>query len=108
VAASVAAEATTTAPSGGANPNQARTQDGRTPLIIAASNGHVAAVRALLAAADIDLHHVDNFGETALIAAKEGKEELKEDDEEGRRKFDELIALLEQMIAATAAPMLEA
>jgi hypothetical protein len=56
----------------------------------------------------IDLHHVDNFGNTALTAAKEGKKKLEEDDEEGRRKFDEVIALLEQKIAATAAPKPEA
>ena len=75
---------------------------------MAADRGHPAAVRALLAAADIDLHHIDTYGDTALDAAKKAKKELKEDDEEGRRKFNEVIALLEQKIAATAASKAEA
>ena len=53
-------------------------------------------VRVLLAAG-VDLRHVNNTGYTALDCA-----------EEGRRKFDEVIALLEQKIAATAAPKAEA
>ena len=93
---------------GGANPNQAKTDKGSTPLIMAAWKGHTAAVRALLAAADIDLHHIDTFGDTALDAAKYAKKKLKEDDEEGRRKLDEVIALLEQKMAATAVPKAEA
>jgi hypothetical protein len=75
---------------------------------MAAHNGHPAAIRALLAAADIDLHHIDNKGNTALAYAKKAKKLLKEDDEEGRRKLDEVIALLEQKLAATAAPKVEA
>ena len=64
-------------------------------------------VRVLLAAG-VDLRHVNNNGYTALDCAEEGKKELKEDDEEGRRKFDEVIALLKQKIAVTAAPKAEA
>ena len=55
---------------------------------------------------DVDLALVT--ARTRLIAAKKGKEKLKKDDEEGRRKFDEVIALFEQKIAATAAPKPEA
>ena len=88
--------------SAGASLDQAKTTDGTTPLIIAAFRAHVEVVKVLLAAG-VDLRHVNNNGYTALAAAEEGKKELKEDDEEGRRKFDEVIALLEQKIAATAA-----
>ena len=93
--------------SAGASLDQATTTTGSTPLIIAALKANVEVVRVLLSA-DADVHHVNNYGNTALDYAKEGKKKLKEDDEEGRRKFDEVIALLEQKIAATAAPKPEA
>jgi hypothetical protein len=61
----------------------------------------------VLLAAGFDLRHVNNNGYTALAAAKDAKKKLKEDDDEGRRKFDEVIALLEQKIAVTAASLAE-
>ena len=93
--------------SAGASLDKATTTDGSTPLIVAAFLANVEVVRVLLSA-DANVHHVNNYGNTALDYAKLRKKMLKEDDEKGRRKFDEVIALLEQKIAATAAPKPEA
>ena len=78
------------------------TTDDTTPLIVAAFKAHVEVVKFLLAAG-VDLRHVNINGYTALDCAEEAMKKLKKADEEGRRKFDEVIALLEQKIPAPAA-----
>ena len=50
----------------GGNVNQARTEDGTTPLFGASLNGHTDIVRLLLQHPNIDIHKKTNRGDSAI------------------------------------------
>ena len=84
----------------GSNLEHAASSNSQTTLINASNKGHLEIVK-LLIAADANIHHVTNNGVTALSCAK--YQAGKEQDEEKRAKYVEIVAILEEKISQLAA-----